>query len=118
MEGKGNYWSDYVGYDENNDGVGEMPYKSESLFENLIDKYPNLRVFVFSPVAQAVELASDAFPVIKPEPKVTDMYPLVDPVIPEKYYTRVNRFSFELFVFSIIMILVPAASFMYFRKRI
>ncbi len=115
---KGNYWSDYVGYDENNDGIGEIPYKSESLFESLIDKYPNLRVFVFSPVAQAIELASDAFPVMKPEPKVMDMYPLVNSKIPEKYEAKANKFSSRLFAVSMVMILVPAVSYVYLRKRI
>jgi len=115
---KGNYWSDYVGYDENNDGIGEIHYKSESLFENLIDKYPNLRVFVFSPVAQAIELASDAFPVMKPEPKVVDEYPLMKSEIPEQYKAKVNKFSSKLFAVSVLMILVPAVSYLYFRKRI
>lgn len=115
---KGNYWSDYVGYDENNDGIGEIPYKSESLFENLIDKYPNLRVFVFSPVAQAIELASDAFPVMKPEPKVVDEYPLMNSEIPKQYEANVNKFSSRLFAVSILMILLPAISYVYFRKRI
>jgi len=116
--GRGNHWSDYVGYDEDNDGIGEIPYKSESYFESLIDEYPNLRIFVFSPVAQAIELASEAFPVIKPEPKVMDMYPLMNSDIPERYEAKGDTFSTKLFVISILMILVPAVCFAFMRKSI
>jgi nitrous oxidase accessory protein NosD len=49
-------------YDEDGDGIGEIPYTSESLFESLIDAKPELRIFGFSPVAKAIELASRAFP--------------------------------------------------------
>ncbi|GJM15934.1 MAG: hypothetical protein DHS20C13_12610 [Thermodesulfobacteriota bacterium] len=116
--GRGNYWSDYVGYDENNDGIGEIPYKSESLFESLIDSYPNLRVFVFSPVAQAIELASDAFPVIKPEPKVTDNYPLMNYKIPQRYEAEEKGFSYKLFVVSLLMVLIPSISYVFIKRKI
>lgn len=116
VERKGNYWSDYVGYDDNNDGIGEIPYKSESLFESLIDKYPNLRVFVFSPVAQAIELASDAFPVIKPEPKVTDNYPLMKFKMLKRYAGNTEGVSYKLFIVSLFMILIPAFSYLIIRR--
>ncbi len=116
-EGKGNYWSDYVGYDDNKDGIGEIPYKAESLFESLIDSYPNLRVFVFSPVAQAIELASDAFPVIKPEPKVTDEYPLMKFEMPRGYGEEEHAFSYKLFVLSLFMILIPVFSYLFIIRR-
>jgi len=80
-DGRGNFWSDYVGYDEDGDGVGEIPYKAESLFESLVDKNPSLRIFTYSPASRALELASKAFPVIKPVPKLTDEHPLVRPVV-------------------------------------
>lgn len=117
-QGTGNYWSDYVGYDENADGIGETPYKSESLFENMIDRYPNLRIFVFSPVAQAIELASDAFPVIKPNPKVTDNYPLIDFKIPKRYQKEENGFFPRLFIISLIMVLVPAISYVLIKRGV
>ncbi len=118
LEGRGNYWSDYVGYDDDNDGIGEIPYKSESLFESMIDAYPNLRVFIFSPAAQAIELASDAFPVIKPEPKVTDNYPLMDFERPKRYEKGKYGFSARLFILSFLMVLVPAVSYLFIRKRV
>ncbi len=82
VEGRGNFWSDYVGYDEAGDGLGDLPYVSRSLFENMMDNYPALRLFQLSPAQQAVDLAARAFPIFQPEPKFVDEAPLMNPVIP------------------------------------
>lgn len=78
----GNYWSDYVGYDATGEGVGDIAYHAESLFENIADRQPSLRLFFFSPAQQAIDFAAKAFPVIKPKPKLTDTAPAMDPTLP------------------------------------
>lgn len=80
VAGRGNYWSDYAGYDAGGDGLGDLPYVSKSLFENMMDKTPQLRLFQLSPAQQAVELAARAFPIFQPKPKFTDEAPLMSPV--------------------------------------
>lgn len=82
VEGQGNFWSDYTGYDAAGDGLGDLPYISRSLFENMMDKHPDLRLFQLSPAQQAIELAARAFPIFQPEPKFTDDAPLMVPVLP------------------------------------
>jgi parallel beta-helix repeat protein len=42
----GNYWSDYVGTDGNNDGIGDQPYVID---ENNTDRYPLMRLCVRVP---------------------------------------------------------------------
>lgn len=77
---RGNFWSDYTGYDQNADGVGDFVHESQTLFESLMDKEPALRLFQFSPAQQAVEFVGRAIPAVRPEPKFTDEVPLMRPV--------------------------------------
>ena len=82
VAGRGNFWSDYTGYDTSEDGLGDLPYVSKSLFENMMDQNPELRLFQLSPAQQAVDLAARAFPIFQPKPKFSDTAPLMEPVIP------------------------------------
>jgi nitrous oxidase accessory protein len=76
-DGRGNFWSDYAGFDQNGDGVGELPYRAVSLFESLLAREPNLRLFVHSPAQQAIEFTARALPDMRPEPKFVDTAPLM-----------------------------------------
>jgi nitrous oxidase accessory protein len=76
---RGNYWSDYAGFDANGDGQGDLAYRSERLFEGLTDQEPRLRILAFSPAVQAIEFAGQSFPIIRPQPKLTDAAPLMEP---------------------------------------
>lgn len=80
---EGNYWSDYVGFDEDGDGRGDLPYRSEKLFEDLLLRNEHLRFFAYSPVIQAINFAARAFPVVKPQPKLEDPSPRIRPMIPQ-----------------------------------
>lgn len=76
---RGNFWSDYTGYDLNGDGVGDFVHESQTLFENLLEKRPSLRLFLFSPAQQAIEFVGRAIPAVRPEAKFTDEVPLMAP---------------------------------------
>lgn len=80
----GNYWSDYAGYDADGDERGDVPYRSDELFEDLIGHHPRLRVFVYSPAMQALSLAATAFPVVRPQPKLVDDAPRMNPLFPSE----------------------------------
>jgi ABC-type multidrug transport system ATPase subunit len=76
---QGNYWSDYTGFDADADGRGDAPYAAERFFESLTDREPKLRALIYSPAAQAIEFAAASFPIVKPQPKLTDPTPLMQP---------------------------------------
>jgi len=63
-DGKGNFWSDYDGYDLDGDGIGDIPHKIQNVFEYMEGNYPRLRLYLNSPVAQALALAEKTFPVV------------------------------------------------------
>jgi nitrous oxidase accessory protein len=77
---RGNFWSDYRGYDADGDGRGDLAYQPARLFERLADRKPALRMFAASPSAQAIDFASQVFPIFEPKPKFIDEQPLMAPL--------------------------------------
>ncbi len=80
-DNRGNYWSDYAGFDADGDQIGDLPYAASSFYESLLGRYPELRIFQLSPAVQALDLAARAFPVFQPHPKMADPYPLMAPPV-------------------------------------
>jgi nitrous oxidase accessory protein len=76
----GNTWSDFDGYDANEDGIGDSPYAPARLFESLVDQEPRLHALRYSPAIDAIEFAASAFPVLKPNPKLVDEAPYLAPL--------------------------------------
>ena len=83
VDGVGNYWSNYAGFDADGDGRGDIAYVSQRLFEDLMQREPALRLFLYSPATDALDFAARAFPVVRPQPKLEDTAPLMAPRVPE-----------------------------------
>jgi nitrous oxidase accessory protein len=77
--GRGNFWSDYDGYDLNEDGRGDVPQKIQNVFEYLEGNHPRLRVFLDSPAARAMAVAEKTFPILRGSSEI-DEAPLMKPV--------------------------------------
>ncbi len=79
LDGVGNFWSNYSGFDRDGDGIGDFPHEPRSLFRSLLARKPNLRIFLHSPAQQAIDLTARAFPDLSPEPMFVDSAPLTRP---------------------------------------
>lgn len=76
---KGNYWSNYDGYDLDDDGIGDVPFKIQNVFHYLEGQYPNIRLYLHSPASQALAAASTAFPIMEISQE-KDVFPLMRPI--------------------------------------
>jgi len=103
---RGNYWSDYAGFDMDGDGIGNVPYRAERYFEGMLDREPYLRMLIYSPAAQAIEFAATAFPIVRPVPKFTDEAPRIEPLPLPSFATPARQGSNEMFIASFVMLFI------------
>jgi nitrous oxidase accessory protein len=77
--GRGNYWSDYGGYDADGDGVGDRPYLSRAPLGGRLEQNDNLRLFQFTLAQEAIDVAAKMFPIYRYDPVMEDPAPLMRP---------------------------------------
>ncbi|MDM8347926.1 nitrous oxide reductase family maturation protein NosD [Pseudomonas sp. sp1636] len=76
VDGRGNYWSDYLGWDRDDDGLGDIAYEPNDNIDRLLWLYPQVRLLLNSPSIEVLRWVQRAFPVIK-SPGVQDSHPLM-----------------------------------------
>ncbi|WP_456423759.1 nitrous oxide reductase family maturation protein NosD [Lutibacter sp.] len=62
-----NYWSEYTGYDLNNDGIGDIPYRPVKLFSYIVNKTPEALVLLRSLFVDIINFSEKVSPVFTPD---------------------------------------------------
>jgi nitrous oxide reductase family maturation protein NosD len=79
--GRGNYWSDYNGFDPAGDGIGDIAYRRHDALEDLSSRHPVLRAFLFTPAHHAIDAATRLVPLVPTSLLVEDVRPLMRPPV-------------------------------------
>ncbi|MEZ5175430.1 MAG: nitrous oxide reductase family maturation protein NosD [Acidimicrobiia bacterium] len=118
VDGMGNYWSDFAGFDAEADGVGDIPYRGQDLYNSITDDHPELVFFQETPAAKAISLAATMFPVLRPKPLFQDDHPLVDrPPLAPISISAPGSTGRALVAVSILMLAVGAVAVAFPSRR-
>ena len=74
----GNHWSNYLGWDRDGDGVGDVRYEANDMVDRLSWRYPSMKLLLASPAVQALRLVGQQFPILR-VPSVIDPKPRMVP---------------------------------------
>ena len=74
----GNHWSNYLGWDCDGDGLGDVPYEANDMVDRLTWRHPSVKLLLASPAVQALRLVGRQFPVLR-VPSVVDPHPRMKP---------------------------------------
>ena len=79
---QGNYWSNYVGWDRDGDGFGDVPYEASDVVDRLTWQHPFMKLLLNSPAVQTLRMVARQFPLLR-VPSVVDRHPAMTPHHPD-----------------------------------
>ena len=81
-EGRGNFWSTYLGWDLDHDGIGDRAYQPNDSLDRIFWIYPEARFLMDSPVTALLRWLANQFEIDRGK-GVTDSHPLMtSPIVP------------------------------------
>ena len=88
----GNHWSNYLGWDRDGNGVGDVSYEANDMVDRLTWRHPSMKLLLASPAVQALRLVGQQFPVLR-VPSVVDPKPRMQPTNQQWSEWRGKHFS-------------------------
>ncbi len=87
----GNYWSNYLGWVRNGDGIGDVEYEANDLVDRLSWRHPMMKLLLASPAVQTLRLVGQQFPLLR-APSIVDPKPRMQPHNPDWSQWRGRHF--------------------------
>lgn len=75
---QGNFWSNYLGWDRDGNGRGDVDYEANDVVDRLSWQHPTMKLLLGSPAVQALRLVGQQFPVLR-VPSVVEPTPRMEP---------------------------------------
>ncbi|HNR61235.1 MAG TPA: nitrous oxide reductase family maturation protein NosD [Thauera sp.] len=79
---EGNHWSNYLGWDRNGDGIGDVRYEANDLVDRLTWRHPMMKLLLGSPAVQTLRVVAQQFPLLR-APSIVDPNPRMEPNNPD-----------------------------------
>jgi nitrous oxidase accessory protein len=92
----GNYWSDYEGFDQNEDGTGDAPYELYAYADRLWQDEPYAQFFKGSPMLEVLDFLERLAPFSAPDMLVRDEQPSMDTITRVAETVPVEKDSLQL----------------------
>lgn len=90
-EKEGNHWSNYLGWDRNGDGLGDVRYEANDLVDRLTWRHPMMKLLLGSPAIQTLRMVAQQFPLLR-APSIVDPRPRMEPNKPDWSQWRGRHF--------------------------
>ena len=74
-DGPGNFWSDYLGWDQDGDGIGDRPHRIDSFVARLLHEHPAAVLLLRSPALEMLSHLADRLSFLR-TPTIVDHAPL------------------------------------------
>ena len=75
---EGNHWSNYLGWDRNGDGTGDVAYEANDVVDRLSWRHPMMKLLLASPAVQTLRIVGQQFPLLR-APSIVDPKPRMHP---------------------------------------
>lgn len=74
----GNHWSNYLGWDRDGDGIGDVPYEANDMVDRLTWRHPMMKLLLASPAIQTLRHVGRQFPLLRAQ-SIVDPNPRMQP---------------------------------------
>jgi nitrous oxidase accessory protein len=115
LDGRGNYWDDYHGFDSDGDGIGDIEYRYEGAFDDLVERSAAIQAYSFTFARSAIDLSARWFPVYRPAPPAVDPHPLMRPTVTLRE-SGTSETRWQWIAMGALLTAVPAGLFIVARR--